>query len=627
MTKKQKKMLIRIIIAAVLMVGLHFVPVDGIIRFVLYMVPYLVIGYDILKKAFKGIMNKQVFDENFLMALATIGAIAVALYENGDYTEAIAVMLFYQIGELFQSYAVGKSRRNISELMDIRPDYANVEVDGNLEQVDPDEVEIGTIIVVQPGEKIPIDGIIEVGNSTLNTSALTGESLPREAGVGDEVISGCINMTGLLKIRTTKNFGESTVSKILDLVENSSSKKSKSENFISKFAKYYTPAVCYSAMALAVIPPIIRMVIMGAPAEWGTWIYRALTFLVISCPCALVISIPLSFFAGIGGASNAGVLVKGSNYLETLSQTKYVVFDKTGTVTQGVFEVTGVHHNTMEEEKLLEYAALAECYSSHPISKSLRKAYGQVIDNSRVSDVEEVGGHGVTATIDGKIVAVGNDKLMEKLGIEYKSCHKVGTIVHVAVDGKYEGHIIISDVIKPTAKAAIKALHRAGVAKLVMLTGDAKNVAKQVADELGIDQVYSELLPGDKVEKVEELLASKGKKEKLAFVGDGINDAPVLRRADIGIAMGALGSDAAIEAADIVLMDDDPLKIAKAIKISRKCLRIVYENMYFAIGIKLICLALGAVGIANMWLAIFADVGVMVIAVLNAIRALFVKNL
>lgn len=627
MTKKQKKMLIRIIIAAVLMVGLHFVPVDGIIRFVLYMVPYLVIGYDILKKAFKGIKNKQVFDENFLMALATVGAIAVALYENGDYTEAIAVMLFYQIGELFQSYAVGKSRRNISELMDIRPDYANVEVDGNLEQVDPDEVEIGTIIVVQPGEKIPIDGIIEVGDSTLNTSALTGESLPREAGVGDEVISGCINMTGLLKIRTTKNFGESTVSKILDLVENSSSKKSKSENFISKFAKYYTPAVCYSAMALAVIPPIIRMVIMGAPAEWGTWIYRALTFLVISCPCALVISIPLSFFAGIGGASNAGVLVKGSNYLETLSQTKYVVFDKTGTVTQGVFEVTGVHHNTMEEEKLLEYAALAECYSSHPISKSLRKAYGQVIDNSRVSDVEEVGGHGVTATIDGKIVAVGNDKLMEKLGIEYKSCHKVGTIVHVAVDGKYEGHIIISDVIKPTAKAAIKALHKAGVAKLVMLTGDAKNVAKQVADELGIDQVYSELLPGDKVEKVEELLASKGEKEKLAFVGDGINDAPVLRRADIGIAMGALGSDAAIEAADIVLMDDDPLKIAKAIKISRKCLRIVYENMYFAIGIKLICLALGAVGIANMWLAIFADVGVMVIAVLNAIRALFVKKL
>ena len=620
-------MLIRIIIAAVLMVGLHFVPVDGIIRFVLYMVPYLVIGYDILKKAFKGIKNKQVFDENFLMALATVGAIAVALYENGDYTEAIAVMLFYQIGELFQSYAVGKSRRNISELMDIRPDYANVEVDGNLEQVDPDEVEIGTIIVVQPGEKIPIDGIIEVGDSTLNTSALTGESLPREAGVGDEVISGCINMTGLLKIRTTKNFGESTVSKILDLVENSSSKKSKSENFISKFAKYYTPAVCYSAMALAVIPPIIRMVIMGAPAEWGTWIYRALTFLVISCPCALVISIPLSFFAGIGGASNAGVLVKGSNYLETLSQTKYVVFDKTGTVTQGVFEVTGVHHNTMEEEKLLEYAALAECYSSHPISKSLRKAYGQVIDNSRFSDVEEVGGHGVTATIDGKIVAVGNDKLMEKLGIEYKSCHKVGTIVHVAVDGKYEGHIIISDVIKPTAKAAIKALHKAGVAKLVMLTGDAKNVAKQVADELGIDQVYSELLPGDKVEKVEELLASKGEKEKLAFVGDGINDAPVLRRADIGIAMGALGSDAAIEAADIVLMDDDPLKIAKAIKISRKCLRIVYENIYFAIGIKLICLALGAVGIANMWLAIFADVGVMVIAVLNAIRALFVKNL
>ncbi len=627
MNKKQKKVLVRIIIAAILMIGLKFVPVEGILRFILYMVPYFIIGYDILRKAFKGIKNKQVFDENFLMAVATIGAIAVALYENGDYTEAIAVMLFYQIGELFQSYAVGKSRRNISELMDIRPDYANIEVDGNLEQVDPDEVAIGSIIVVQPGEKIPIDGIIEVGSSTLNTSALTGESLPREAAVGDEVISGCINMTGLLKIRTTKEFGESTVSKILDLVENSSSKKSKSENFISKFAKYYTPAVCYSALALAVLPPIIRMAAMGLPAEWGVWIYRALTFLVISCPCALVISIPLSFFAGIGGASNAGVLVKGSNYLETLSQTKYVVFDKTGTMTQGVFEVTGVHHNTMEEEKLLEYAALAESFSSHPISKSLCKAFGGELDKARVSDIEEISGHGVTAKIDGKTVAVGNGKLMKKLGVEYADCHKVGTIVHVAIDGKYEGHIVISDVIKPTAKEAIKALHKAGVAKTIMLTGDAKNVADQVAAELGIDEVYSELLPADKVEKVEQILAAKGEKEKLAFVGDGINDAPVLRRADIGIAMGALGSDAAIEAADIVLMDDDPLKISKAIKISRKCLRIVYENIYFAIGIKLICLILGAVGIANMWAAIFADVGVMVIAVLNAIRALFVKKL
>lgn len=627
MNKKQKKVLVRIIIAAILMIGLKFVPVEGILRFILYMVPYFIIGYDILKKAFKGIKNKQVFDENFLMAVATIGAIAVALYENGDYTEAIAVMLFYQIGELFQSYAVGKSRRNISELMDIRPDYANIEVEGNLEQVDPDEVAIGTVIVVQPGEKIPIDGIIEVGSSTLNTSALTGESLPREAAVGDEVISGCINMTGLLKIRTTKEFGESTVSKILDLVENSSSKKSKSENFISKFAKYYTPAVCYSALALAVLPPIIRMAAMGLPAEWGVWIYRALTFLVISCPCALVISIPLSFFAGIGGASNAGVLVKGSNYLETLSQTKYVVFDKTGTMTQGVFEVTGVHHNTMEEEKLLEYAALAESFSSHPISKSLCKAFGGELDKARVSDIEEISGHGVTARIDGKTVAVGNGKLMKKLGVEYVDCHKVGTIVHVAIDGKYEGHIVISDVIKPTAKDAIKALHKAGVAKTIMLTGDAKNVADQVAAELGIDEVYSELLPADKVEKVEQILAAKGEKEKLAFVGDGINDAPVLRRADIGIAMGALGSDAAIEAADIVLMDDDPLKISKAIKISRKCLRIVYENIYFAIGIKLICLILGAVGIANMWAAIFADVGVMVIAVLNAIRALFVKKL
>ena len=627
MNKKQKKVLVRIIIAAILMIGLKFVPVEGIIRFILYMVPYFIIGYDILRKAFKGIKNKQVFDENFLMAVATIGAIAVALYENGDYTEAIAVMLFYQIGELFQSYAVGRSRRNISELMDIRPDYANIEVDGSLEQVDPDEVEIGTVIVVQPGEKIPIDGIIEVGSSTLNTSALTGESLPREAAVGDEVISGCINMTGLLKIRTTKEFGESTVSKILDLVENSSSKKSKSENFISKFAKYYTPAVCYSALALAVLPPVIRMAVMGLPAEWGVWIYRALTFLVISCPCALVISIPLSFFAGIGGASNAGVLVKGSNYLETLSKTKYVVFDKTGTMTQGVFEVTGVHHNTMEEEKLLEYAALAESFSSHPISKSLCKAFGGVLDKSRVSDIEEISGHGVTAQIDGRTVAVGNGKLMKKLGVEYTDCHKVGTIVHVAIDGRYEGHIVISDVIKPTAKEAIKALHKAGVAKTIMLTGDAGNVAEQVAAELGIDEVYSELLPSDKVEKVEQILAEKGEKEKLAFVGDGINDAPVLRRADIGIAMGALGSDAAIEAADIVLMDDDPLKISKAIKISRKCLRIVYENIYFAIGIKAICLILGALGIANMWAAIFADVGVMVIAVLNAIRALFVKKL
>lgn len=627
MNKKQKKVLVRIIIAAILMIGLKFVPVEGVLRFILYMVPYFIIGYDILRKAFKGIKNKQVFDENFLMAVATIGAIAVALYENGDYTEAIAVMLFYQIGELFQSYAVGRSRRNISELMDIRPDYANIEVDGSLEQVDPDEVKIGTVIVVQPGEKIPIDGIIEVGSSTLNTSALTGESLPREAAVGDEVISGCINMTGLLKIRTTKEFGESTVSKILDLVENSSSKKSKSENFISKFAKYYTPAVCYSALALAVLPPVIRMAVMGLTAEWGVWIYRALTFLVISCPCALVISIPLSFFAGIGGASNAGILVKGSNYLETLSKTKYVVFDKTGTMTQGVFEVTGVHHNTMEEEKLLEYAALAESFSSHPISKSLCKAFGGVLDKSRVSNIEEISGHGVTAQIDGRTVAVGNGKLMKKLGVEYTDCHKVGTIVHVAIDGRYEGHIVISDVIKPTSKEAIKALHKAGVEKTIMLTGDARNVAEQVAAELGIDEVYSELLPSDKVEKVEQILAEKGEKEKLAFVGDGINDAPVLRRADIGIAMGALGSDAAIEAADIVLMDDDPLKISKAIKISRKCLRIVYENIYFAIGIKVICLILGALGIANMWAAIFADVGVMVIAVLNAIRALFVKKL
>ena len=622
MTKKQKKSLTRIIIAAVLMIIWKFLPVEGGLRFVLYMVPYLVVGYDILRKAFKGILNKQVFDENFLMAVATIGAIAL-----GSYQEGVAVMLFYQIGELFQSYAVGKSRRNISELMDIRPDYANIEKDGELEQVDPDEVEIGTLIVVQPGEKIPIDGVIEEGNSTLNTSALTGESLPREAKAGDEVISGCINMTGLLKIRTTKEFGESTVSKILDLVENSSSKKSRSENFISKFARYYTPAVCYGALALAVLPPLIRMLAMRLSPEWGDWIYRALTFLVISCPCALVISIPLSFFAGIGGASHEGVLVKGSNYLETLSQTKYVVFDKTGTMTQGVFEVSGVHHNAMPEEQLLEYAALAECSSSHPISKSLQKAYGKPINRDRVTDIEELSGKGVTAKVDGVTVAAGNAKLMKYLGVEYSECHEIGTIVHVAVDGKYAGHILISDKLKPHAKEAIRDLKKAGITKTVMLTGDMKRVADKVAEELGIQEVYSELLPADKVAKVEELLEKKSKKEKLAFVGDGINDAPVLSRADIGIAMGALGSDAAIEAADIVLMDDDPKKIAKAIKISRKCMRIVYENIYFALGVKAICLILGALGIANMWVAIFADVGVMVIAVLNAIRTLFVKNL
>ena len=626
MSKKQKKMLYRIIIAAVLMIAFHFLPFEGIPRFLCYMIPYFIIGYDILRKAWKGIINRQVFDENFLMAVATIGAIAIAISGDGDYTEAIAVLLFYQIGELFQSYAVGKSRRNISELMDIRPDYANIEVDGALEQIDPDEVAIGSIIVVQPGEKVPIDGIIEEGNSTLNTSALTGESLPREAKVGDEVISGCINMTGVLKIRTTKEFGESTVSKILDLVENASSKKSSSENFITKFAKYYTPAVCYGAVALAVLPPLVSL-IMGNNPAWGMWIYRALTFLVISCPCALVISIPLSFFAGIGGASKAGVLVKGSNYLETLSQTKYVVFDKTGTMTQGVFEVSGIHHNQREDAQILEYAALAECSSSHPISKSLQKAYGKEIDRSRVTDMEEIGGHGIVAKVDGISVAVGNDKLMKRLGIEYKECHRVGTIVHVAVEGVYEGHILISDRIKPTAEAAIKALHKAGIKRTIMLTGDAKNVAEQVADELGIDEVYSGLLPGDKVSKVEELLEAKGAKEKLAFVGDGINDAPVLSRADIGIAMGALGSDAAIEAADVVLMDDDPLKIATAIRIARKCLGIVYQNIYFAIGIKVVCLILGAVGIANMWLAIFADVGVMIIAVLNAIRALFVKKI
>ncbi len=621
MNKKQKKMLIRIIIAAVLIVVFSLLPAEGYLRFVLFMIPYLVIGYDILKKAFKGILNKQVFDENFLMAVATVGAILL-----GDYSEGVAVMLFYQIGELFQSYAVGKSRRNISELMDIRPDYANIEKDGTLEQVDPDEVEIGTIIVVQPGEKVPIDGVITEGTSTLNTSALTGESLPRDAKAGDEVISGCINMTGLLKIRTTKEFGESTVSRILELVENSSSRKSKSENFISKFAKYYTPAVCYGALALAFIPPIV-LLIMGKPAMWGDWIYRALTFLVISCPCALVISIPLSFFAGIGGASNQGILVKGSNYLETLAQTKYVVFDKTGTMTQGVFEVSGIHHNEMPDEKLLEYAALAECSSSHPISKSLQKAYGKPIDRNRVSDIEEISGNGVIAKVDGISVATGNTKLMNRLGIAYQDCHHVGTVVHMAIDGKYAGHILISDIIKPHAKEAIAELKKAGISKTVMLTGDSKRVADQVAEELGIQEVYSELLPADKVSRVEELLNQKSEKDKLAFVGDGINDAPVLSRADIGIAMGALGSDAAIEAADIVLMDDDPLKISKAIKIARKCIRIVYENIYFAIGIKILCLILGALGIANMWVAIFADVGVMILAVLNAIRTLFVKNL
>ena len=621
MNKKQKKMLIRIIIAAVLIVVFSLLPAEGYLRFVLFMIPYLVIGYDILKKAFKGILNKQVFDENFLMAVATVGAILL-----GDYSEGVAVMLFYQIGELFQSYAVGKSRRNISELMDIRPDYANIEKDGTLEQVDPDEVEIGTIIVVQPGEKVPIDGVITEGTSTLNTSALTGESLPRDAKAGDEVISGCINMTGLLKIRTTKEFGESTVSKILELGENSSSRKSKSENFISKFAKYYTPAVCYGALALAFIPPIV-LLIMGKSAMWGDWIYRALTFLVISCPCALVISIPLSFFAGIGGASNQGILVKGSNYLETLAQTKYVVFDKTGTMTQGVFEVSGIHHNKMPDEKLLEYAALAECSSSHPISKSLQKAYGKPIDRNRVTDIEEISGNGVIAKVDGVSVAAGNTKLMNRLGIAYQDCHHVGTVVHMAIDGKYAGHILISDIIKPHAKEAIAELKKAGISKTVMLTGDSKRVADQVAEELGIQEVYSELLPADKVSRVEELLNQKSEKDKLAFVGDGINDAPVLSRADIGIAMGALGSDAAIEAADIVLMDDDPLKISKAIKIARKCIRIVYENIYFAIGIKILCLILGALGIANMWVAIFADVGVMILAVLNAIRTLFVKNL
>ena len=628
MTKKQKKMLIRIIIAAVLLIALNFIPVKGILRMILFLIPYLVIGYDILKKAGKGILNRQVFDENFLMAVATIGAIAIAIYDrSGNFNEAVAVMLFYQIGELFQSYAVGKSRRNISELMDIRPDYANIEQDGKLERVDPDEVEIGTVIVVQPGEKVPIDGIVIEGTSTLNTSALTGESLPRETKVGDEIISGCINMTGVLKIRTIKEFGESTVSKILELVENSTSRKSRSEDFISKFAKYYTPAVCYGALALAILPPLVRMLAMGAAPQWDMWIYRALTFLVISCPCALVISIPLSFFAGIGGASHEGVLVKGSNYLEAMSQTKYVVFDKTGTLTKGVFEVNGVHHSEMEEEKLLEYAALAESASSHPISRSIQRAYGKEIDRTRVSEIEEISGNGVTAKVDGKLVAAGNDKLMKRLGITPIACHSAGTIIHIAIDGKYMGHILISDVEKPTSKEAIRAFKSAGIEKTVMLTGDAKRVADQVAEKLGLDEVYSELLPSDKVAQVERLLAEKPEKAKLAFVGDGINDAPVLGRADIGIAMGAMGSDAAIEAADVVLMDDDPLKIVKAIKISKKCIRIVYQNIIFALTIKAICLILGAIGIANMWVAIFADVGVMVIAVLNAIRALYVKNL
>ena len=628
MNKKQKIMLIRILTAAALLAVLHVLPVTGWLRFGLYLIPYLITGYDILRKALKGIQNRQVFDENFLMAVATVGAIALALYEqSGDYTEAIAVMLFYQIGEWFQSYAVGRSRRNISELMDIRPDYANVERDGKLEQVDPEEVSIGTVIVVQPGEKVPIDGTVVEGASTLNTAALTGESLPREVREGDEIISGCVNMTGLLKIRTTREFGESTVSKILDLVENASSRKSRSEDFISRFARVYTPAVCFAALALAILVPLARMFLLGLPAGWGVWVYRALTFLVASCPCALVISIPLSFFAGIGGASNAGVLVKGSNYLETLSQTRTVVFDKTGTLTQGVFEVNGIHHHEMENEKLVEYAALAESASSHPISKSLQRAYGREIDRSRVTDVQEISGSGVIAKVDGVEVAAGNDKLMDRLGVPYIPCHSVGTIIHMAVGGKYAGHIVISDVVKPHAREAVQALRSAGVHRTVMLTGDAKPVADQVAQSLGIDQVYAELLPAGKVEKVEELLQDNSERGKLAFVGDGINDAPVLSRADIGIAMGAMGSDAAIEAADVVLMDDDPAKIAKAIRISRKCLRIVYENIVFAIGIKLACLVLVALGFANMWLAIFADVGVMILAVLNAIRALFVKKL
>lgn len=627
MNKKQKKMLIRILIAAVLMVVLQSVPASGLVRFALYMIPYTIIGYDILIKAGKGIKNRQPFDENFLMAVATVGAIVLGLTRSGDYTEAIGVMLFYQVGEWFQSYAVGKSRRNISQLMDIRPDYANIEQDGALEQVDPDEVEVGTIIVVQPGEKVPIDGVIVEGSSTLDTSALTGESLPRETAPGDEIISGCINLSGVLKIRTTREFGASTVSKILDLVENASSRKSRSEAFISRFARVYTPAVCYSALALLILPPLVRMFLLDLPADWGDWLYRALTFLVISCPCALVISIPLSFFAGIGGASNAGVLIKGSNYLETLSQVKTMVFDKTGTLTQGVFEVSGIHHNKLEDGKLLELAALAESASSHPISRSLQRAYGKPVDRSRVSDIQEISGNGVIAKVDGVEVAAGNDKLMKRLGIDFIPCHHVGTIIHMAVNGAYAGHIVISDVIKPHSKQAIHDLHRAGIQKTIMLTGDIAPVARQVADELGIDEVFSELLPADKVEKVEFLLQNKPTGGKLAFVGDGINDAPVLSRADIGIAMGSMGSDAAIEAADVVLMDDDPLKIVKAVKISRKCLRIVYQNIVFAIGVKLICLVLGALGLVTMWLAIFADVGVMILAVLNAIRTLFVKNL
>ena len=628
MNRKQKKMLARILISAALLIALNFIPVNGWLRFVCYMAPYLIIGYDILLKAGKGISHRQITDENFLMAVATIGAIALAIYEgSGDYTEAIAVMLFYQIGEWFQSYAVGKSRRNISELMDIRPDYANIESDGKLEKVDPDEVEIGTIIVVQPGEKVPIDGVIVEGESSLNTAALTGESLPRDAKAGDEIISGCINMTGVLRIRTTKEFGESTVSKILDLVENASSRKSRSEAFISRFARVYTPAVCGSALLLAVVPPLIRIFGMDLPGDWNTWIYRALTFLVASCPCALVISIPLTFFAGIGGASNAGVLVKGSNYLETLSQTRIVVFDKTGTLTKGVFEVNGIHHSPYDDATLVEYAALAESASSHPISKSLLAAYGKEIDRSRVSDIKEISGQGVEALVDGQIVAAGNDKLMDALDVKYIECHNVGTIIHMAIDGEYAGHIVISDVEKPNAREAVLSLKRAGVNQTIMLTGDSKRVAESVAADLGIDKVYSELLPAGKVEKVEEIIATKDTKSKLAFVGDGINDAPVLSRADIGIAMGAMGSDAAIEAADVVLMDDDPMKISKAIKISRKCLRIVYENIVFAIGVKLACLILVAFGLANMWLAIFADVGVMILAVLNAIRALFVKKL
>lgn len=627
MNKKQKKMLVRILLAAAFMIGLHFIEIEGWYRFIAYMIPYLIVGYDILIKAGKGILNHQVFDECFLMAVATLGAIALAIYDNGDYTEAIAVMLFYQIGELFQSYAVGKSRRNISDLMDIRPDYANIEHDGVLEKVDPDEVEIGSVIVVQPGEKVPIDGIVLEGNSSLNTSALTGESLPRDIKAGDAIISGCINMSGVLKIKTTKEFDESTASKILDLVENASSRKSRSEAFISRFARIYTPTVCYSALALAILPPIVRMLGMNLDPQWHVWVYRALTFLVISCPCALVISIPLSFFAGIGGASKAGVLVKGSNYLETLSKTKIVVFDKTGTLTQGVFEVSGIHHNQIENDKLIEIAALAESASSHPISKSLQRAYHHEIDRSRVKDIQEISGHGIVAKVDGQDVLIGNTRLMDKYHIPYKECHHTGTILHMAINSQYAGHIVISDVLKPTSLKAMQALKKCGIEKLVMLTGDIKKVADAIGQKLGLDTVYSNLLPGDKVEKVEELLSSKPEHAKLAFVGDGINDAPVLSRADIGIAMGAMGSDAAIEAADIVLMDDDPMQIPKAIKISKKCLRIVYENIVFAIGVKLICLLLGALGLTNMWIAIFADVGVMVIAVLNAIRALFVNKL